>query len=131
MTGIAQLRLQMRSLEARVRALEAKRRRKAVPPPSSAVILERHALWAAYIQAEMQYGHGRCRLTKAAFGGRHGFPLSEFYRWFSGKDRRGVPASSGPDQRFRAELTAATAKLREDSHGMRSRSQIFGLRPAV
>jgi hypothetical protein len=120
----------VRSLEARVRALEAKRRRKAVPPPTDADIMERHALWAAYLQAEMQYGHGRCRLTKTAFAVRHGFPLSEFYRWFSGRDRRGVPASSGPDQRFRDELAAATAKLRE-SHGTRPSSQLFRVRAAV
>jgi hypothetical protein len=110
--------------------LEAKRRRKAVPPPTDADILSRHALWAAYIEAEMLYGHGRCRLTKAAFAVRHGFPLSEFYRWFSSTDVRGIPTRSGPDQRFRSELAGATAKLRE-SHGTRPSSQLFCVKAAI
>jgi hypothetical protein len=112
----------VRWLESRMRAMEAaqvRRRSKRVPAPrpTNAVVAGREALWAKYVMLEMRFGHGRCRLTKLSFAVRHRQNPSEFCRWFSATDRRGVPADSGPDLRFRQALNDAIAELEARARG--------------
>jgi hypothetical protein len=144
-TEFDRLRLQVRTLtrrndalEARLVALEAaqcarpaRSKREAAPRPDSAVVDENRALWAAYLEAEMKYGHGRVRkLTKGFFAMRHSITPSEFYRLFSYSDKRGIPPGSGPFVRMRGALTAATAEL-ENSHGRLRSSQTFPAKSTV
>ena len=135
---------ELRFLKARVAALEAaeaarRRKRPAAPKPSDAIITERYELWAKYIRLEMRFGHGRCRLTKLAFAMRWRLNPTEFCRWFSASDRRGIPEGSGPDRSFRRELNAAIAELEArgknqfdgvklNSHGNMLHSQDSGAR---
>jgi hypothetical protein len=138
MTELAQLRLQVRmqgkrieALEALVAARPAHRKRAAAPRPDHGVIAENYALWAAYLQAEMEFGHGRARkLTKAYFAIKHNIPVCEFYRLFSSEDRRGIPAGSGPFLRMRNAMIDATAELK-NSHGKLVRPHIFPVKAAV
>lgn len=117
MTLMAQLRLQVRALAARVDVLEAaacrpaRRKRERAPRPTDGIIATREAQWAKYLRLEMMHGHGRTKLSKLAFAIRHRLNPDEFCRWFSATDRRGVPAGSGPDVRFRQALTDAISEL--------------------
>lgn len=131
MTQLAQLRLQVCAQEARIAALEAaqaarpaKRKRERASKPDSAVTTERYELWAKYIRLEMRFGHGRCRLTKLSFAMRWRLNPTEFCRWFSATDRRGIPAGSGPDRSFRRELNAAISELEA-----RGKNESDGIRP--
>ena len=122
MTPLAQLRLLVRSLQARVDALEGRRarhKRAAAPKPDDAVVAERNKLWAKYMMLEMQHGHGRCRLTKLSFATRHGVNPTEFGRWMSPTAKRGVAEGSKPDRSHRRVLNAAISELeaRRDTHG--------------
>jgi hypothetical protein len=114
-TQLAQLRLQVRALAARVGALEAARpaprKRTAAPRPGDAIIGERERLWVRYVMLEMQHGHGRVALTRLSFSVRWRLNPTEFNRWFSARDRRGIPAGSAPDQRFHRALADAIAEL--------------------
>lgn len=65
---------------------------------------------------------------------RHRLNPSEFARWLSVRDRRGIPAGSAPDRRFRQALEAAIAELESTSvRGLSHRnlhaSQFTGSRP--
>ena len=123
MTQLALLRLQVRSLQARVDALEgrrAPRKRAAAPKPDDAIIAERERLWAKYVMLEMQHGHGRMRYTYLAFAMRHGVNPTELGRWLSPIDKRGIPEGSKPDRSHRRALDAAIAELearRKDNSG--------------
>ena len=137
LTRFDRLQLQVRVLAARIATLEAaqaarpaQRKRERALRPDDADMDERDGWWAEYLQMEMIHGHGRTKLTKAAFATRHGIPLSEFYRCFSRRDRRGIPKGSTPYLRIRAELIEASAKLK-DSHGKFARSHIFSVKTAV
>jgi hypothetical protein len=120
--------VELRFLKARVAALEAlaarPRRKPAAPPPADDDMDERDGWWGAYLDAAMLYGGGRAPLKKGAFAIKHNIPVSEFYRVFSRKDRRGIPRGSGPYQRSRDELIEATAKLKT-SHGTARASHNF------
>ena len=127
-------------LERRIAALEAaarpvtepvQERDKVRPPkPDDADMNERDTWWSNYLDAEMLYGGGKAKLKKGAFAIRHNLPVSEFYRFFSRKDQRGIPKDSGPYQRSRDELIEAAAKLKS-SHGTARPSQIFPAQGAV
>ncbi len=91
---------ELRWLKARVAALEGRRtrhKRTAAPRPDDGVVSERVKLWSKYLLLEMQFGHGRMRLTKLAFAVKWRLNPDEFCRWFSASDRRGIPAGSSPD----------------------------------
>jgi hypothetical protein len=114
MTKLAQLEIQVRVLRARLDRLEARRqqpKREAAPRPDGAVVGAREKLWAQYLLLEMTRGHGRVRLTKLNFALRRKLNPDEFCRWFSARDRRGIPEGSGPDVRFRQALADAIAEL--------------------
>lgn len=140
MTRVDRLELQVRVLRARVDAWEATqaarpapRKRAVAPRPDDSVIAAREELWAKYLRLEMTHGHGRVKLTKLAFAVRHRLNPDEFCRWFSPTDRRGVPAGSGPDRRFRQALVDAIAELQTrggptHSHGSLATSQDSGSR---
>lgn len=129
--------MELRRLTARVVALEAgrpRRKRAPAPRPGGTTIGAREKLWAKYVLLEMQHGHGRCRLTKLAFCMKHRLNPSEFARWFSTRDRRGVPEGSTPDRRFRHALDGAIAELesahvRQLSQRNSTVSQYSGMRP--
>jgi hypothetical protein len=147
---IDQLRLEMRVMrtrfEARLEALEARRdrrKRQAAPRPDARVIADRERLWARYIELEMRFGHGRCKLSKLSFAVRHRLNPTEFCRWFSATYARGIAAGSGPDLRFREALTGAITELEaraevlrngsakqvmNDSHGNNCSAQYSGVR---
>jgi hypothetical protein len=48
-----------RRISALKAALAARPKQEGAPRPADAVIDENNALWAAYVQAEMEFGHGR------------------------------------------------------------------------
>ncbi len=122
---------ELRWLKDRVTALEAltarpRRKRAAAPRPDDAVVSERVKLWSKYLLLEMQFGHGRMRYTYLAFAMRHGVNPTEFGRWLSPTDRRGIPEGSKPDRSHRRELNAAIAELeqRRVTHGQHSRGNV-------
>jgi hypothetical protein len=131
------LRTQVRSLEARLDALEARRARRkrvAAPQASGGIIAEREKLWARYVLLDVAH---RGRITRLAFAMRHRLNPTEFCRWFSVADRRGIPEGSGPDLRFRRALTDTIAELEarargadwQHSHGNMTGSQFSDRRP--
>jgi hypothetical protein len=132
-TRFDQLQLQVRAQAKRIAALEVavgarpvRPRRTAAPRPEDSDMDERDGWWAEYLLVEMAHGRGTVRLTKAAFAIRHGIPVSEFYRFFFPRDKRGIPKDSGPYLRIRSELIAA-----RDSHGTARASHIFPVNAAV
>jgi hypothetical protein len=113
-----QLAVWQRRVEARLRALEAsqgarpaRHKRVAAPRPDGGVVAAREALWARYLRLEMTRGHGKVRLTKLSFAMRFKLNPTEFCRWLSPTDRRGIAEGSGPDLRFRESLAAAIRGL--------------------
>jgi hypothetical protein len=139
-----QLRLRLLRVEGRLAALEAaqaarpaRRKRVAAPRPGDDVIAGREKLWARYVLLDVSH---RGRISKLAFAMRYRLNPTEFCRWFSTADRRGVPENSGPDQRFRKVLIDAIGELEarallsrttgdKDSHGKVPGSQFFAPRP--
>jgi hypothetical protein len=116
MTTNHQLRLALNALEARVRKLEAavevqKRRRTRAPRPDAGVIREREELWSKYLMLEMSRGHCTTKLSKLGFATKNRINPSEFARWFSAADARGIAEGSGPDTRIRRALAEAIAEL--------------------
>jgi hypothetical protein len=104
----------MRALEARVRALETasgKRRRTRASHPDADVMRERESLWIKYLMMQMNRGHTTVKLTKLAFATRHRLNPSEFTRWLSAADARGIAVGSGPDLNFRKALADAISEL--------------------
>jgi BMFP domain-containing protein YqiC len=104
-------------LEAAQAARPAPRKRERAPQPDDAIITERYELWAKYIRLEMRFGHGRCRLTKLSFAMRHGVNPTEFGRWMSPTDKRGIAVGSKPDRSHRRALNAAIAELEARKSG--------------
>ena len=80
-------------------------------PPDSATVRERYGLWAAVVTGTM--GAGGQALSKSCFAELHSLSRSEFCRWLSAKDGRGIPAGSVPDVSIRRALQQALAELRQ------------------
>jgi hypothetical protein len=138
------LRMEVRGLVARVAALEAarspRRKRATAPRPDDAAVMEIHKLWARYLELEMQFGHGRMKLSKLAFAIKWHLNPDEFVRAFSFTDTHGIPQGSVPDQNHRRALAGAMSELeargenqldgiRLNSHGSIRVSQDSGGRP--
>ena len=79
--------------------------------PDSATIGERYGLWAEVVTGTMNAGGPA--LTKTCFAELHSLSRSEFCRWLSAKDGRGIPAGSVPDVSIRRALQQALAELRQ------------------
>ena len=113
MNQFDQLRLQVRGLLARVTALEAarpaRRKRAAAPRPDDSVTAAREQLWSRYVILHAQFGRGR--LTKLNFATRHGLNPTEFGRWLSPTDARGITEGSKPDRSHRRALNDAISEL--------------------
>jgi hypothetical protein len=131
------LKARMAALEAAQAARPARRKRVAAPRPDDPTIAAREKLWARYVLLDVSH---RGRITKLNFALRHRLNPTEFCRWFSVSDARGIPQGSGPDLRFRQVLTdaiadlearalLATATVEKDSHGKVPGSQFFAPRP--
>jgi hypothetical protein len=120
-TEFRQLKIQVRTLAARLAALEAaqaarpaRRKRERAPRPTDAIITARRRLWAQYVLVHVAH---RGRVTYLSFAVKHRLNPSEFARWFSMSDARGIPPGSGPDRRFYQALTGAIAELEGRAHG--------------
>lgn len=128
---VQELRREQQELRDHVAALEAtgkRHKRAARPRPTDdAVVDERRAMWVEY--HDLMWSRAK-KVNKVSFANRHNLPLSEFYRCFTLPPKRGHARGSTMDLRFRAELAAAIAELK-DCHGGDSVSQVFPLRPAV
>jgi hypothetical protein len=144
MTKFDQLRLEVRVLRARLDRLEARRqrqpKREAAPRPTDAIIAGRKGLWDRFILLQV----GRGPTSKLAFAVKHHLgDASEFRRFFSASDKRGICEGSAPAVRYYRALNDAIAELEGrdgdhkssaaiaavDSHGSRTGSHFLGARP--
>lgn len=113
---------EIRRLKARIWALEQSRRRpkrQPAPRPNDSLIAARERLWARYVVLDVGR---RGRITKLNFAMRHHLNPTEFCRFFSETDRRGIPEGSEPAQNFYAALRDAIAEL----EGRKSTTQVVG-----
>lgn len=135
MNRIDRLSLQVRQLTQRLAALEQSRRstkRQPAPRPTDGVIDARERLWSKFVLLAAQYGRGRA--TRLNFAVKHALNPGEFSRWFSSRDRRGIPSGSVPDLNFHRALRTAIAELEArkpstqvdsfDSHGNVTHAQL-------
>jgi hypothetical protein len=121
------MRARLDAVEAALAARRARKKRVPAPRPSDAVITTRERIWARYLKLEMQFGHGRMKLTRLAFAVKWRLNPSEFCRWFSVTDKRGIPAGSGPDLCFQRALANAIEEFRTK----KSRPEAVSLEIAV
>jgi hypothetical protein len=145
------VRAEIRWLKARLATVEGilaarppRRKRVGAPRPTDPIIAAREKLWARYVLLDVAH---RGRITKLAFAIRHRLNPTEFCRWFSGTDTRGIPEGSAPALRFYQALNdviaeleararggdqkakAAIAGIASDSHGKVAHSQFSNSRP--
>jgi hypothetical protein len=143
MNKLDRLELQVRALIARVGTLESAQamrrqrpKRTAAPRPADPTVAAREALWARYVLLDVPH---RGRITKLAFAVKHrlGDP-SDFRRFFSAADKRGIPEGSVPAVRFYRAINDAIAEARArssgaiaplDSHGNVTGSPLSAARP--
>lgn len=132
----------MRTLQARVDALEAtvatrpaRRRRECAPRPADGVVDGREKLWSRLVLLNVQYGHGRLTRLRFVIKYHLGDP-SDFCRFLSTADKRGIAEGSVPAGRYYQALREAIAELEalRDTHGYRSHgnmthSQFSAARP--